>query len=912
MNSAYGLICNFSIINVSSAQNIAKKHYRHHAFVSCITRLLSLLCLTVIMLAVRTDSASATPPLHLDAPRNFTTGDLPSEIIKLDMDMDGDNDIAVKCTGLFHTELQLFENRGDGVLSLHSTITLLSNSDLVTADINQDGRMDLLQVHPTDSGGSELLVLIQNGDFSFGSTTTALPFPATNLCTGDMDHINGPDLVIGDDGPHPLTHVLLNNGSGSFAMHGTYETEQEFRDADGDGIVDAQTPINMMDCQCSDINGDGNLDIVVTNSIQRVVSGNTAPGCGSFRECIIQCDDSHCAEDCLKDFPPNCILHVHSITALLNDGLGGMGPFQIIQDTFAGSLGIGDMDGDNDNDVVTTGLALTGTDKYDVILVRNQGDGTFTPAERFASHSGTGDARDVEISDIDSDGDLDIGIMLLGPVPGNPNDISTDQWALFRNDGTGHFNTPEIYPAGADIFDLEFAELNGETGDEALTAAADDNRLSVYYNEQGGFKSPMIINIIQPGTSGDCEIIDMCTGDFNNDGLMDIAAILDYPSFGGDDQLVLINGPLSNMPAQIFTSTNSMPHKMIAAQIIGSEADDIAITYMGPPMGVAIKSLDTGVPVQKDFVSLNGLPEDLSTLDVNGDGILDLAVLRIRQEGITAGISILSVSADGSMTYLGDLILGSDNVLDFDSRLPYAITTTDMNGDGIKDIVAVTSRMLGSSIVSVILNRGDLHFELAGEYETVPRTITDITGADFNGDGLNDIALTSISSQTDPNSDTVEILFNLGGGILGNPLSYNVGSGATRIAAAQMDGQAGIDIVVSLDGSNEITLLLNDGSGAFPNQESYLCGGGCDGVTLSDIDGDGDADPVIFNDNHFVTQHQATVSIINNRTINSVVCPGDLDMDGDIDGTDIYLWTVNPGSLSTELLASNFGKENCS
>jgi hypothetical protein len=59
--------------------------------------------------------------LHLNAPRNFVTGPIPSQVIPMDLDGDGDLDVAVKCSDVLRgPQLQLFENPGDGTLVLHS------------------------------------------------------------------------------------------------------------------------------------------------------------------------------------------------------------------------------------------------------------------------------------------------------------------------------------------------------------------------------------------------------------------------------------------------------------------------------------------------------------------------------------------------------------------------------------------------------------------------------------------------------------------------------------------------------------------------------------------------------------------------------------------------------------------------
>jgi hypothetical protein len=768
-------------------------------------------------------------------------------------------------------QLQLFENPGDGTLVLHSSIPLPADTELVPADLNGNGRLDLAQVHTVAIINGELLTLVQNGPFSFATRTLALSFPCSHLCIGDLDGINGPDLVIGDDLASPLIHVYSADGIGSFTLQGTYKTEQADRDVNQDGIPDVQSPITVSQCMCADLDGDGDEDLAVTNSILRKL---------------------------ITD-PPTPAIWVTNVVVLLNQVGGIFGSFNILMDPGGAQLGIADMDGDGNHDVLTTALSIAGPDKDDVILLRNNGNGTFLPAERFPSGGGPDDVGGVELCDVDGDGDLDVGIMLFGPMSGNLNDTLTDHWALLRNDGPGNLGAPEICPAGADILDLAFADLDGFCGPEALTVAGDDDRVSVHYNKAGQYPTPPIINIDDPRhpTSGN-EPADIAAGDFNNDGLTDLAIITNISSILGPDTLVLLNGTpggLSQTPS--FVDFSEGPSRILAGQMAGSSASDIATSYIGTPMGVGLSlGVDGALPGPIQFTSLNGMPADLAVLDVNSNGTRDLALLRDRDEGITAGISILSVADDGTMTYLGDLILGSDNVMDFDTRRSYVITSADMNGDGLKDLVAVTWNILGTKegIVSVILNHGNLTFTLVGDFLTVPRAATDIIGADVTGNGLADIVLTTVASLSDAEKDgSLEVLPNLGGGVLGTGVSYNVGTGPVRVAAAQMDNTTGIDLVVASDGSNEITILLNDGQDGFPHQERYLSSGGTDGLTVADLDQDGDQDVAVCNDGHTVEGHHGTVSTLINGTVSWLT--GDFDQDGDVDGVDLARFAATFG-----------------
>ena len=87
----------------------------------------------------------AAVPLHLNAPLNFETGPYPTQVFPMDLDGDGDQDVAVKGGSVLTIPyLQLFENSGDGMLIAHSVIQLPHATQIIQADINRDGCMDLL------------------------------------------------------------------------------------------------------------------------------------------------------------------------------------------------------------------------------------------------------------------------------------------------------------------------------------------------------------------------------------------------------------------------------------------------------------------------------------------------------------------------------------------------------------------------------------------------------------------------------------------------------------------------------------------------------------------------------------------------------------------------------------------------
>ena len=190
------------------------------------------------------------------------------------------------------------------------------------ADVNGDGKIDLVG-YRADSSGLSMLVLLGNGDGSFGSPIAA-SVPSVSgdrllnvaFTLGDVNGDGKPDLLVNaGNGPNLSTlSIFLNTGNGTFGTPSTFFTSGSFGNiavgdfnndkkldlitgtgnglgvllGNGDGTFQPTTFITNTACGTAcgtpvsaDFNGDGNLDLMVTvvNGYQ-VLLGN---GDGTFK-----------------------------------------------------------------------------------------------------------------------------------------------------------------------------------------------------------------------------------------------------------------------------------------------------------------------------------------------------------------------------------------------------------------------------------------------------------------------------------------------------------------------------------------------------------------------------------------------------------------------------------------------------
>ena len=136
---------------------------------------------------------------------------------------------------------------------------------VVAADVNGDGKLDLICANSGGGNGNTLTVLTNNGSGGFGSNAT-LNVGSDPYCVVAAD-VNGdgkPDLISANDGDNTLT-VLTNNGSGGFGSNATLNVGSQ-----PDCVVAA------------DVNGDGKLDLISANVDANTLTVLTNNGSGGF------------------------------------------------------------------------------------------------------------------------------------------------------------------------------------------------------------------------------------------------------------------------------------------------------------------------------------------------------------------------------------------------------------------------------------------------------------------------------------------------------------------------------------------------------------------------------------------------------------------------------------------------------
>lgn len=327
-----------------------------------------------------------------------------------DFDKDGDLDIAVAVEDGTN---RLYLNDGKARFTHKAGVfsaTAADGEDLAVEDFDQDGNLDVIFV--MEDGGVHQYYL-GNGDASFRDVSARIPPCQANAVeAADVDKDGWKDVIIacagGGSGAQDL--LLINDRKGSF-VNGTAARLPALTESS-------------QDIKAADLDGDGDLDLVVGNE-----SGRNR--------------------------------------LLLNDGAGKFAdaaanlPIPYQEETR--EVLLVDVDNDGDRDIVFCNLTCnacgTFTRNPQARLLINDGKAKFTDETSARMPPNTFSSWDGGYLDFDADGDQDL-ILCAITVPG----FTGLQARAYRNDGKGRFTdvTAEAMPAGAAgrLWDVEAADLD--------------------------------------------------------------------------------------------------------------------------------------------------------------------------------------------------------------------------------------------------------------------------------------------------------------------------------------------------------------------------------------------------------------------------------------------------------------------
>ncbi len=305
---------------------------------------------------------------------------------------------------------------------------------VTSADIDNDGRSDIILSGLTGTGTTVSLVYINEGNNQF-SPMSAANAPLKGLyhngvAAGDIDGDGFPELLLFGWNPNdssPKTFLYKNNGGGSLSVlnHNfpdIFAGFAKFGDVDGDGDSDLILSgiTDRYDFFTGIYKNDGQGNLAIDDSYQLPQVGRSSGewadlnGDGHLDLIIIGIDHRY-----------NPVAKV-----FLNDGQGGLSEHTAagLQGVYLGSISVADVNGDGAPD-----LFLTGVTKFrgkSSILYLNDGNANFIPSQE-SEFNGIWTSSAL-FADVNKDGAADL--LMIGSDLNHQSILM-----LYINDGLGKY-----------------------------------------------------------------------------------------------------------------------------------------------------------------------------------------------------------------------------------------------------------------------------------------------------------------------------------------------------------------------------------------------------------------------------------------------------------------------------------------
>lgn len=462
----------------------------------------------------------------------------------------------------------------------------------------------------------------------------------------------------------------------------------------------------------------------------------------------------------------------------------------------------------------------------DLSFLAGRGDGTFAPEQDVTEAVVAPHA--LAVGDFNADGHLDIaGIRHTG------HSVSI---YIGRGDGTFAWN---FFPTGQDPTDVVVGDFNADGLQDVATSNNQSDNLAVLPGRGDGSFGEALRTDAANGPSG------LGFADFDGDDRMD-AVVANEVS----ETVLLLPGHgdgtfgTPTRPLDRFGSADSA-----LADFDRDGHQDLLVSYgsqLGPPMGRMsfLRGLGDGSFGPEIPFAAETLRGPLRVADFDEDGIPDFAVGNLD----TSEISIFLGLGDGSFGQERRVSVGPS---------PGHIAAGDLNGDGHVDLAVVNQ---GANYpvrlpadISLLLGRGDGTFALEVRFSGVSDVINTAI-ADFNGDGMGDLAATSESDLWDSVPGELNVFLSLGGGAFDAGRVMTAGKAVFGVVATDVNSDGRTDLVVNNRGviqreweSGDLALFLGRGDGSFEAGSRIETGGSPIYLEQADVDLDGRIDLVSSN-----------------------------------------------------------------
>jgi hypothetical protein len=573
---------------------------------------------------------------------------------------------------------------------------------------------------------------------------------------------------------------------------------------------------------------------------------------------------------------------VGAVSVLLNRGDATFEPF-VAYPTRRGypwAVVIADLNGD-----LIPDLAVANSDggpDGDLSILLGNGDGTFQDAVVYDMHYHPASGawiRPVSLAAYDLDDDKDLDLVVGFSSWGE------DKILVLLNPGDGSFAHYDVYATEELPIAVAVGRLNGDAHADIVVAAV--RTIVLLGNGDGSFMAEQDIPQTY-GLRGETwhNTTSLAAGDLNSDGYPDLALTNRIAENGGPSNVVVFlnggDGTFQEPSTHIVgrpeeENTQSLVVRM--GDLDGNGDLDLAVMSQGSPRGdcqeptgslAVLFNRGDGSFDAPTILWMNTCPWNFALADLDGDRDLDIATVH----GTLVHVVGLQLN-NGDGTFSEEVLIPTE----YGARY---LAVGDIDGDGDADLVIPLrdSRSGGERQLAIFFNGGDATFPDPTVYPLPDfPSPENIILVDLDADGDLDVAIANCRqpAQNGPDDHNFSVMFNDGRGNLGQRVDYIVpGTDQSRdLEAGNLDGDGHMDLAVANFHTNNISVPLNDGHGRFASGVPYGVGEWPGELVIADFDGDGELDVAV------ASLGSDNLTVLWNRACRRL--PGDLDGDGVID-----------------------------
>ncbi|MCC7301507.1 MAG: T9SS type A sorting domain-containing protein [Bacteroidia bacterium] len=445
---------------------------------------------------------------------------------------------------------------------------------------------------------------------------------------------------------------------------------------------------------------------------------------------------------------------------------------------------------------------------------------------------------------------------------------------------------PAIFPQDTALFSVPFWTSAFVTGDFNTDGLSD----LAYVNRNDGTLSVRIGNgnlSFQPEVNyaTQSNAFDILTDDFNNDLIPDLAVT--NPSAQGVSVL-LGNGNGTFQAAVLFVTITGNPYRIASGDVNGDGNREILYSNLNDDVVALLPGNGNGTFQLGALYFCDANGEGLTCADFNGDGRADVVVAN----NPSNSVSFLAGNGNNSLQSPVNYSVSAN---------PLDVATEDIDLDGIKDLLVVTYNNL-----CILKGNGNGTFQNSISIPTQAMGGCRLNISDLNSDGFVDIVIA--------NSYSADVSVFPGNGTVNPsaPVVYSAGAFISLfcIDIADFDQDSYPDIAYMDLTNYEFHVLRGNGTGVFPAATNYQITGGWGprALATADLNGDGNLDLVTANQNtnNLSVMYGSGSGTFQSSTNYSVgtspfaIISADLEGDGDSD-----LVVTNEGSANISILLNS-------